>query len=187
MDGRRFHPGGSDFPRNASRTVSWKPSSGEQRRTLDPGRAGGSPAGSAHSWPPGLGHSSRPVWVLLLTWGLPGNQVTGHRQPPYDGLRACFWNDQGCPSVGTAGVCDLYKQGISVSAQRSSWYNPRTPIHRVCVCVCVSTPPVTQSCPTLRDPMDGCLPGSSVHGILQARTLKWVPVPSSRGSFLPRD
>ena len=30
-----------------------------------------------------------------------------------------------------------------------------------------------QSCPTLRDPMDCSLPGSSVHGILQARVLEW--------------
>ena len=39
-----------------------------------------------------------------------------------------------------------------------------------------------QSGPTLCDPMDYSLPGSSVHGILQARILKWVAVPSSRGS-----
>ena len=32
---------------------------------------------------------------------------------------------------------------------------------------------VTQSCPTLRDPMDCSLPGSSVHGISQARVLEW--------------
>ena len=32
---------------------------------------------------------------------------------------------------------------------------------------------VTQSCPTLSDPMDGSLPGSSVHGIFQARVLEW--------------
>ena len=32
---------------------------------------------------------------------------------------------------------------------------------------------VAQSCPTLRDPMDGSLPGSSVHGIFQARVLEW--------------
>ena len=32
---------------------------------------------------------------------------------------------------------------------------------------------VAQSCLTLRDPMDCSLPGSSVHGILQARVLKW--------------
>ena len=35
--------------------------------------------------------------------------------------------------------------------------------------------------------MDGNLPGSSVHGILLARTLEWVAIPFSRGSFWPRD
>ena len=37
---------------------------------------------------------------------------------------------------------------------------------------------VTQSCPTLSDSMDCSLPGSSVHGIFQARVLGWVPLPS---------
>ena len=32
---------------------------------------------------------------------------------------------------------------------------------------------VTQSCPTPSDPMDCSLPGSSIHGIFQARVLKW--------------
>ena len=32
---------------------------------------------------------------------------------------------------------------------------------------------VAQSCPTLRDPMDCSLPGSSIHGIVQARVLEW--------------
>ena len=44
-----------------------------------------------------------------------------------------------------------------------------------------------QSCPTLWDPMDCSLPGSSVQGILQERILKWVAVSSSRGSSWPRD
>ena len=39
-----------------------------------------------------------------------------------------------------------------------------------------------QSCPTLCDPMDYSPPGSSVHGILQARILEWVAMSSSRGS-----
>ena len=37
------------------------------------------------------------------------------------------------------------------------------------------------------DPMDYSLPGSSVHGISQARTLEWVAISFSRGSFPPRD
>ena len=44
-----------------------------------------------------------------------------------------------------------------------------------------------QSCLTLCDPMDCSLPGSSVHGILQASILEWVAMPSSRGSSQPRD
>ena len=41
---------------------------------------------------------------------------------------------------------------------------------------------VSQSCPTLCDPMD-----YTVHGILQARILEWVAFPFSRGSSQPRD
>ena len=44
-----------------------------------------------------------------------------------------------------------------------------------------------QSCPTLWDAMDCSPPGSSVHGILQARILEWVAMLSSRGSFQHRD
>ena len=44
-----------------------------------------------------------------------------------------------------------------------------------------------QSCPALCDPIDCSLPGSSVHGILQAKILEWVAVPFSRGSSAPRD
>ena len=46
---------------------------------------------------------------------------------------------------------------------------------------------VAQSCLTLCDPIDYSLPISSVHGILQARILKWVAIPFSRGSSWPRD
>ena len=46
---------------------------------------------------------------------------------------------------------------------------------------------VAQSCLTLCNPMDCILPGSSVHGIFQARILKWVAFPFSRGSSQPRD
>ena len=46
---------------------------------------------------------------------------------------------------------------------------------------------VTQSCSTLCDPVDCGPPGSSVHGILQARILEWVAISFSRGSSQPRD
>ena len=44
-----------------------------------------------------------------------------------------------------------------------------------------------QLCPTLCDPGDCSPPGSSVHGIPQARILEWVALPSPRGSSRPRD
>ena len=46
---------------------------------------------------------------------------------------------------------------------------------------------VTQSCPTLCDPMDCSPPGFSVHGILQARILEWIAIPFTRGTSQPRD
>ena len=43
---------------------------------------------------------------------------------------------------------------------------------------------VTQLCPTLRDPMDCNLPGSSIHGIFQARVLEWGAIAFSRRSSI---
>ena len=46
---------------------------------------------------------------------------------------------------------------------------------------------VARLCPTLCDPTDCSLPGSSVHRIFQARVLEWVTISLSRGSSRPRD
>ena len=46
---------------------------------------------------------------------------------------------------------------------------------------------VTQSCPTLWDPMGCSLSGSSIHGILQARVLEWIAISFSRRSSRPRN
>ena len=55
--------------------------------------------------------------------------------------------------------------------------------NEVCVCVCVCA----QSCPALHDPLDCNPPGSSVHGIFQARILEWVAIFCPRGSSRPTD
>ena len=60
--------------------------------------------------------------------------------------------------------------------------SPRPPQWDACVRV-----KSLQLCPTLCDPMDCSLPGSSVHGILQARIVEWVTMPSSRGSSRRKD
>ena len=57
---------------------------------------------------------------------------------------------------------------------------------RVLVPMCVRAKSL-QACLTLCDPMDCSLASSSAHEILQARILEWVTMPSSWGSFQPRD
>ena len=57
-----------------------------------------------------------------------------------------------------------------------------------CQCpVCMCAKLFQLSCLALCDPMDRSPPGSSVHGILQARILEWVGIPFSRGSSQPSD
>ena len=59
----------------------------------------------------------------------------------------------------------------------NSAFNPK--LRSPCVCS-----KLLQSCLALCNTMDHSQPGSSVHGILQARILEWVAIPSSRGIFL---
>ena len=54
-------------------------------------------------------------------------------------------------------------------------------------CVWIVCSEVSQSCPALCDPVDCSLPGSSVHGIFQARVLEWLAISFSRGSSQHRD
>ena len=63
------------------------------------------------------------------------------------------------------------------------WYTANWFSVYICVCVCMCV----QSCLTLCDPVDCYLPGSSVHGISQKRTLEWIAVSYSRGLSRPRD
>ena len=62
----------------------------------------------------------------------------------------------------------------------STW-NYHNIVNQWCSCL------VPQSCLTLCNPMDWGPPGSSVHGISQARILEWVAISFSRGSSWPRD
>ena len=52
--------------------------------------------------------------------------------------------------------------------------------------VCIRTKSL-QSCPTLCHPMASSLPHSSVHGILQVRTLEWIAMLASKGSSQPKN
>ena len=74
------------------------------------------------------------------------NSVRPHRQPPTRLL--CPWAS---PGKNTGVGCHFLLQCMKVKSESE----------------------VIQSCPTLSDPMDCTLPGSSVHGIFQARVLEW--------------
>ena len=56
------------------------------------------------------------------------------------------------------------------------------PHSRVCFSIGESESEVLTSCPTLCDPMDYGVLGSSIHGIFQAGVLEWVAISFSRGS-----
>ena len=66
------------------------------------------------------------------------------------------------------------------------WMHSKSVCFCVCVCVCVCVL-VAQSCPTLCDLMDYSPTGFSIHGILQAKILRWEVIPFSRGSSRLRD
>ena len=77
-----------------------------------------------------------------------------------------------------------WEQKIVQTIWKTDWYflkKQNKQLQSVCMCVTVA-----QSCLTLCDPMDCSSPSSSVHRILQARILKWVTIPFSRGSSWPR-
>ena len=75
------------------------------------------------------------------------NSVRPHRRLPNRLL--CPWDS---PGKNTGVGCRFFLQCMKVKSESE----------------------VAQSCPTLSDPMDCSLPGSSVHGILQVRALEWV-------------
>ena len=72
-----------------------------------------------------------------------------HRQQPT--RLPCPWDS---PGKGTGVGCHFFLQYRKVKSESE----------------------VAQSCPTLSDPMDCSLPGSSAHGIFQARALEWVAI-----------
>ena len=92
----------------------------------------------------------------------------------------------------TPGLSVLHLPAVLQSSQLpppSTLYTSKQAIRHIyvytCVCVCVCVCVRAMLSLVFCDPMDCKLPGSSVHGILQARTLEWVAIPFSRGCFCP--
>ena len=80
---------------------------------------------------------------------------------------------------------EMYKAGRKTSSFTSSAFCPKS--QKLDSFVIYSSLKVAQSCLTLCNPVDCSPPGSSVHGVLQARILEWVAISFSRGSSRPRD
>ena len=91
---------------------------------------------------------------------------------------------RGCGEKGTQLHC-WWECKLVQLLRRIVWrfYN-KLGLKLPCMCMCAKSP---QSCPTLCATMYYSLSGSAVHGILEARILKWVAMPSSRGFSQPRD
>ena len=89
---------------------------------------------------------NRVTLLLLLSLFTVSDSVRPHRRQPTRLPRP--WDS---PGKNTGAVCHFLPQRMKVKSESK----------------------VAQSCPTLRDVMDCSLPGSSVHGVFQARVLEW--------------
>ena len=97
----------------------------------------------------------------FLTTGAPGKSILAssfNHVPRIVGITSCY---PACSFHSTFGTCSTHAI-------------PSIVVH-------------AQLCPTLCSPMDCSLPGSSVHGISQARILEWVAISYPRASSQPRD
>ena len=96
-----------------------------------------------------------------------------------------YWNGLPCPPPGDVPSTGIKLESLNSLALTGVFFTTSTTWKTQCENAAAAKS--LQSCPTLCNPMNCSLPGSSVHGILQARILEWVAVPSSRESFQPRD
>ena len=93
----------------------------------------------------------------------------------------CPWDS---PGKNTGAGCHALLQGIyPIQDSNPGLPHCRWILYHLSHCVCTKS---LQLCLTLCDPVGSSRPGSSVHGILQARILERVAMPSSRGSSQPR-
>ena len=115
------------------------------------------PAATFLSHCQGLLPSNCPLLLLLLSHSVMSDSVRPHRQQPTR-LRHP-WDSSG---KNTGEGCHFLLQSMKVKSQSE----------------------IAQSCPTLSNPIDCSLPGSSIHGIFQARVLEWSAITFSAISVL---
>ena len=122
-------------------------------------------------WRKHLGRTAEPC---AQTWSI----FTHVHFSYWDFFRASKWELTHLKGQGNSNTVCSYLEWHCLLIQTNV---PELGKSGMCVCVCA------QSCPTPLDPTDCSPPGSSVHGILLARILKWVAISYSRGSSQPKD
>ena len=116
------------------------------------------------------------VQLFVTPWAEPTSLLCPWNSPDKNTRLSRHSIGQSFPSPG-----DLPDPGIkhmSHTLQTESLPSEPSGKPTLCLCVCAES---------LCSPMDCSPPGSSVHGILQARILEWIAMPSSRASSQPRD
>ena len=135
-------------------------------------------------------NASSIIWVHCIVWGFPGGS-TGKESTcnagdlgSISGLGRSPGEEKSCPLQysGQENSVDCIVHGVTKRQTRLSDFHFQDSLGKA-----DSESEVTQSSPTLCDPADCSLLGSSVHGILQARVLEWIAISFSRGSSQPRD
>ena len=121
------------------------------------------------------------VTVCRRTWKRKLRRLTVEKERSswYRGSMTAYWRAVGIRELTTGTDCEVAANGERGS--EGSW------AAGVSLRVPEWVSEVTQSCPTLCKSMDFSPPDSSVHGISQARILKWAAISFSRGSSWPRD
>ena len=115
------------------------------------------------------------VRLLAIPW------TAAHQAPASMGFsRQEYWSGVALPShtQSCPNLCDPMDWHSRFLCPRDSpGKNTGVGCHFLLQCMKVkSESEVTHPCPTLSDPMDCSLPGSSIHGIFQARVLEWVAI-----------
>ena len=132
------------------------------------------PANSDHLW---LGETHGILTQMLGRWPLQPRSTENSEQGTRAEAREIFQS---------ASVFRAHRWWLFWRGERRRGVNWRVDSAHsgicVCLCVYVCVCMCTQSCPTLYDPMDCNPPGSSVHGIFQARIPEWVAISFSRRS-----
>ena len=114
------------------------------------------------------------LFATPMDWSLQGSSIHGNFQAKVLEWVAISF------SRGSSQPRDWSQVSLTVGRRFTIWATRE--VTDICCCCLVA-----QLCPTLCDPMDCSPPGSSLHGILQARILEWVVIFFSRGSLWPRD